>query len=198
VIDHHGLTEVGPVSFECWEAPGSLHVNEGRFLCEVLDPRTLEPVVDGERGELVLTSLGRSASPVLRYRTGDVVVRRSGPCACGRSWTRLEGGILARADDMVNVRGVNVYPAAIEAVLREFAEVVEFRTTVSRSHELRTLALEIEPAAGAGDGESLCAAVARRLREALGLGVAVRAVEPGGLPRFEMKARRFVVEEDGR
>jgi phenylacetate-CoA ligase len=198
VIDHHGLTEVGPVSFECWEAPGSLHLNEGRFLCEVLDPETLAPVPDGGRGELVVTSLGRAASPVLRYRTGDVVVRRSGACACGRTWARLEGGILARADDMVNVRGVNVYPAAIEAVVRAFPEIVEFRTTVTRSHEMRALTLEIEPGPGAPAGEALGAAVARRLREALGLSVEVRGVAPGALPRFEMKARRFVMEEQGR
>jgi phenylacetate-CoA ligase len=198
VIDHHGLTEVGPVSFECWEAPGFLHLNEGRFLCEVLDPETLRPVPDGTRGELVVTSLGRSASPVLRYRTRDVVVRRSEPCPCGRSSARLEGGIVARDDDMVNVRGVNVYPAAIEAVLRDFHEIVEFRSTVSRSHEMRTLSLEIEPAAGNGDGALLAAAVGKRLREALGLNVPVRVVEPMGLPRFEMKARRFVLEDEGR
>ena len=198
VIDHHGLTEVGPVSFECWEAPGFLHLNEGRFLCEVLDPETLRPVPDGTRGELVVTSLGRSASPVLRYRTRDVVVRRSEPCPCGRSSARLEGGIVARDDDMVNVRGVNVYPAAIEAVLRDFHEIVEFRSTVSRSHEMRTLSLEIEPAAGSGDGASLAAAVGKRLREALGLSVPVRVVEPMGLPRFEMKARRFVLEDENR
>jgi len=198
VIDHHGLTEVGPVSFECWEAPGFLHLNEARFLCEVLDPVTLEPVPDGTRGELVVTSLGRSASPVLRYRTRDVVVRRSEPCPCGRSWARLEGGIVARDDDMVNVRGVNVYPTAIEAVLREFHEVVEFRSTVSRSHEMRTLSLEIEPVAGVGDGSALAAAVGKRLREALGLNVPVRTVEPMSLPRFEMKARRFVLEDESR
>ena len=109
---------------------------------------------DGTRGELVVTSLGRSASPVLRYRTGDIVVRRSEPCACGRTWARLEGGILARADDMVGVRGVNVYPAAIEAVVRGFPEIVEFRSTVSRSHEMRSLSLEIEPAPGV-EGERL-------------------------------------------
>jgi phenylacetate-CoA ligase len=195
VIDHHGLTEVGPVSFECWEAPGFLHLNEGRFLCEVLDPVTLQPVPDGTRGELVVTSLGRSASPVLRYRTRDVVVRRSEPCPCGRSSARLEGGILARDDDMVNVRGVNVYPAAIEAVLREFHEIVEFRSTVSRSHEMRALSLEIEPVAGLGDGAALAAAVGKSLREALGLNVPVRTVEPMSLPRFEMKARRFVLED---
>jgi phenylacetate-CoA ligase len=198
VIDHHGLTEVGPVSFECWEAPGFLHLNESRFLCEVLDPVTLEPVPDGTRGELVVTSLGRSASPVLRYRTRDVVVRRSEPCPCGRSWARLEGGIVARDDDMVNVRGVNVYPTAIEAVLREFHEIVEFRSTVSRSHEMRTLSLEIEPVTGLGDGTALAATVGKRLREALGLTVPVRTVEPMSLPRFEMKARRFVVEDEGR
>ena len=198
VIDHHGLTEVGPVSFECWEAPGFLHLNESRFLCEVLDPVTLGPVPDGTRGELVVTSLGRSASPVLRYRTRDVVVRRSEPCPCGRSSARLEGGIVARDDDMVNVRGVNVYPAAIEAVLRDFHEIVEFRSTVSRSHEMRTLSLEIEPAAGNGDGAPLAAAVGKRLREALGLNVPVRVVEPMGLPRFEMKARRFVLEDEQR
>jgi phenylacetate-CoA ligase len=202
VIDHHGLTEVGPLSFECWEAPGFLHVNESRYLCEVIDPETLQPVPDGVRGELVVTSLDRTASPVLRYRTGDVVVRRSEPCPCGRTWARLEGGILARADDMVNVRGVNVYPAAIEAVVRAFTDVVEFRSTVSQSGSMRALTVEIEPDArgplSADDASTLAAAVGKRLREALGLSVPVRAVEAGTLPRFEMKARRFVVEEQTR
>lgn len=198
VIDHHGLTEVGPLSFECWEAPGFLHVNEGRFLCEVLDPGTLAPVPDGTRGELVVTTLGRSASPVIRYRTGDVVVRRSEPCACGRTWARLEGGILGRDDDMVNVRGVNVYPAAIEAVVRAFPEVAEFRSTVSRSHEMRALSLELEAAAGVADTAALAARVELRLREAMGLHVPVKLVAPGSLPRFEMKARRFVVEDESR
>ena len=193
VIDHHGLTELGPISFECWEAPGFLHLNEDRFLCEVLDSTTLEPLPDGERGELVVTSLGRTASPVLRYRTGDMVVRRSGPCACGRTWARLEGGILARADDMVNVRGVNVYPAAIEAIVRRFPEVVEFRSTVSRSGAMLSLSVEIEALARVPP-ELLAARVAQQLREALGLTVPVRLAAPGTLPRFEMKARRFVVE----
>jgi phenylacetate-CoA ligase len=105
---------------------------------------------------------------------------------------------VARDDDMVNVRGVNVYPTAIEAVLRDFHEIVEFRSTVSRSHEMRTLSLEIEPVAGLGDGSALAAAVGKRLREALGLNVPVRTVEPMSLPRFEMKARRFVLEDESR
>ena len=194
VIDHHGLTEVGPMSFECWEAPGFLHVNEAEYICEVLDQITGEPVADGESGELVVTNLGRSASPVIRYRTGDIVVRRSEPCRCGRTWARLEGGIVSRADDMVNVRGVNVYPSAIEAVVRRFAEIGEFRSTVSRSAAMRTLTIDIEVAPTAGDRAAFAARVSHQVREALGLSVAVQLMEVGSLPRFEMKARRFVVE----
>jgi phenylacetate-CoA ligase len=188
------LTEVGPVSFECWEAPGYLHVNEGAFIAEVLDPVTSQPVADGEHGELVVTNLGRTASPVIRYRTGDIVVRRLTPCPCGRTWARLEGGILSRADDMVNIKGVNVYPVGIETVVRRFAEVVEFRSIVSADHAMRALRLEIELGPQAGDGAAIAGRVAYQLREALGLTVAVHIVPGGTLPRFEMKASRFIVE----
>jgi phenylacetate-CoA ligase len=192
VLDHHGLTEVGPISFECWESPGALHVNEGAFICEVLDKATGTPVPDGVAGELVVTNLGRLASPVIRYRTGDVVVRRTDPCACGRTFARLEGGILTRSDDMVNVRGVNVYPAAIESIVREFPDVVEFRTVVTRTGALRHLDLQVEVAAGSR--VDIEARLGQRVREALGLTTPVTVVAPGSLPRFEMKARRFVVE----
>ncbi len=194
VIDHHGLTETGPISFECWESPGALHVNEGEYICEVLDPSTGRAVPDGQEGELVVTNLGRAASPVIRYRTGDMVVRRTDPCRCGRTWARLEGGILARVDDMVNIRGVNVYPTAIESVVRRFPEIVEFRSTASRNGAMRTLSIEIEPAPGAGDLGALAEKLSQQLFVALGLTVPVRIAEPGSLPRFEMKARRFVIE----
>jgi phenylacetate-CoA ligase len=193
VIDHHGLTEVGPISFECWESPGALHVNEDAYICEVLDPETGREVPDGQPGELVVTNLGRTANPVIRYKTADIVVRRSDPCVCGRAWARLEGGVLARADDMINIRGVNVYPTSVEAVVRRFTEVVEFRTTVSQTHAMRMLTVEIEPAAAA-ELSTLADRVAARLKEALGLSVRVQVVDAGVLPRFEMKARRFVVE----
>jgi phenylacetate-CoA ligase len=193
VIDHHGLTETGPLSFECWENPGFLHLNEAEFLCEVVDPASGRRLPDGQRGELVVTNLGRIASPVIRYRTGDVVVRRSGLCPCGRTWSRLEGGILARADDMVNIRGVNVYPASIESVVHAIPEIVEFRSTVSQRGVMRTLSVEIEVHSGA-DSEAVSARLTRQLRSALGLTVPVRITEPGSLPRFEMKARRFIVE----
>jgi phenylacetate-CoA ligase len=169
-------------------------VNESEFICEVVDASTLEPVADGLPGELLLTNLGRTGSPVIRYRTGDVVVRRSEPCACGRTFARLEGGIIARTDDMVNIRGVNVYPAAIESVLRRFEEVVEFRSTVSRSGALRSLAVEVELTTAAANPRAITTRVTQRLREALGLTVPIQVVAPNTLPRFEMKARRFVVE----
>jgi phenylacetate-CoA ligase len=194
VIDHYGLTEVGPVAVECWEAPGHLHVNECEYIAEVLDPRSLRPAPDGEQGELVLTNLGRTASPVIRYRTGDIVVRRTDPCKCGRTLAWLEGGILARADDMVNVKGVNVYPGAIEDVLRRFDDIVEYRATITTGDTLRSLSLEVELMPHAR-GAAVPAMVAAALREVLALNVPVRVVEPGALPRFEMKARRFVVEK---
>jgi phenylacetate-CoA ligase len=193
VIDHHGLTEVGPVSFECWESPGFLHLNEAEYVSEVLDPATGLEVPDGEAGELVITNLGRTASPVIRYRTGDVVVRRSGPCPCGRTWARLEGGIRARADDMINIRGVNVYPAAIESVVHRFPDVMAFRSIVSTSAAMPSFRVEIE-VASAGDASAAAAGIGHQLREALGLTVPVHVVEAGTLPRFEMKSLRFVVE----
>ena len=193
VIDHHGMTEVGPVSFECWERPGGVHLNECEFLGEALDPETGRPAADGQPGELVLTSLGRTASPLIRYRTGDLVVLREQPCACGRTLARLDGGIRARLDDMVCINGVNVYPAAVEAVLRAAGEVVEYRATAASRGALRTLAVEVELDRTASEPDAACRRIERRLREALGLSVPVTPVEAGALPRFEMKARRFVV-----
>jgi phenylacetate-CoA ligase len=194
VIDHHGLTEVGPISFECWETPGGLHVNEAEFICEVIAPESDRAVADGERGELVVTNLGRAASPLIRYRTGDIVVRRAGTCACGRTFARLEGGILSRVDDMVNVRGVNVYPSAVESVVRRFAEVAEYRAVVSMRGALYELSLDIELAGGVDGTSDVAPRVAAALRESLGLTVPLRVVDADTLPRFELKARRFFID----
>ena len=193
VIDHHGLTEVGPVSFECRESPGSLHINERQFIAEVIDPETGAPIPDGKRGELVLTNLGRTASPVIRYRTRDLAVRTTGPCACGRTFARLEGGIVARTDDVVCVRGVNVYPSAVEGLLRGFDAIVEYRCTLRPSGSLHSMGVEVEVAPEA-DKRTVIALAAERLRDALGLAIPVAAVRAGSLPRFDMKARRFVVD----
>jgi phenylacetate-CoA ligase len=195
VIDHHGLTELGPISFECWEAPGSVHLNEDEYICEILEAGSERPVADGERGELVVTNLGRAASPLIRYRTGDMVVRRAGPCACGRGFARLEGGILSRADDMVNVRGVNVYPSAVESVVRRFDEIAEYRATIATSGSLRELSVEIELIGGVNGGSNVAERVVSALRDSLGLTVPLQIVDGGTLPRFELKARRFVIRD---
>jgi phenylacetate-CoA ligase len=142
----------------------------------------------------VVTNLGRTGSPLIRYCTGDIVIPRFDPCQCGRAWARLEGGIRARTDDMINIKGVNIYPAAIESVVRRFPEIVEFRSTASRDGAMWELSIEIEPAPGITDLSGVVSKLSLQLREALGIATPVHVVEPGSLPRFEMKARRFVVK----
>jgi len=193
VIDHYGLTEVGPVAFEDWDRPGGLYVNEAEFVAEVVDAEGA-PLPDGELGELILTNLGRTASPVIRYRTGDIVRARTAPYPTGPAYLWLDGGILARADDMVTIRGVNVYPTAVDAVVRANPDVTEFRATVARESAMRQLTLEIEVRPGT-DGAAIAQTVALALKEALGLTVAVHPVAANALPRFEMKARRFVIAD---
>ena len=193
VIDQHGMTETGPVSYECPQRPGVLHVLESAFLGEVIDPdngRTVEP---GGRGELVLTNLGRLGSPLLRYRTGDLVELGAGrPCACGSHEMALPGGILGRTDDMLVVRGVNIYPAAVEDVIRGFSEIAEYRVEIDSDRSLPELRIQIEPSPDCQDVEKLAALVQAELKYVFGLRIAVRSVSPGELPRFEMKARRWV------
>ena len=191
--DHHGMTEVGPVTYECPVRRGVLHVIETAYIAEINDVATGQPVPPGEIGELWLTPLGRIGSPLIRYRTGDLVrAARESPCACGRYELALEGGILGRSDDMVIVRGVNLYPAAVEAIVRQFPAVAEYRVEVDRRQALPEVRIEIEPLAEAGDPDGLARAVAKALRDALHLRVPVTAVAPGSLPRFEFKARRWV------
>lgn len=186
IFDHHGMTETGPVTYECPARPGLLHVIESAFIAEVIGR--------GATGELVLTTLGRTGSPVLRYRTGDVVrpvYFDAAPCACGRREMGLDGGILGRADEMVIVRGVNIYPTAVEEIVRGFAEIAEYEALVDKSASLAELTLRIEPLAGCGDSDALCRRVQEALHAAFNLRVPVTVVAPGALPRFEMKARRW-------
>ncbi len=191
--DHAGASEVGAHSFECEAQPGGIHINEAEFIAEVIDPATTAPVPVGVQGELVLTNLGRAGFPVIRYRTGDIVQVTDQVCECGRTFLRCQGGILGRADDMLTVRGVNVYPSAIENLVREFEEVDEFRVTVSRENELDVMRIEIECVAGV-TGDPVAERVAAAVRRALSLWPVVEAVERGTLPRFELKARRFHVQ----
>jgi phenylacetate-CoA ligase len=190
VFDHYGLTEVCPLGMECQENPAGLHILETECIAEVIDPGTGQAAGAGQVGELVLTGLGRLGSPLIRYRTGDLVRMDSKPCPCGRTWVRLEGGILGRTDDMIHLRGNNVYPTALEAVIRRFPEVVEYRVEVDQSRPLADLCIEVEPTASA-PANDLADRISRAIRDELLFRAEVRTVPPGTLPRFEMKAKRI-------
>ncbi|HAB17713.1 MAG TPA: phenylacetate--CoA ligase [Verrucomicrobiales bacterium] len=181
VFDHHGMTETGPVTFENPAIPGHLRLFENSFLAEVIDPGTGKPQTIGETGELVLTTLRRIGSPLLRYRTGDLVRARTAP----NNSLLFEGGILGRVDDMVVVRGINVYPAALDEIIRAVPEAGEYRVTFDTRGALTELNLELEAS------DAVAKEVARRLQRALGLRISVTAVSAQSLPRFEHKAHRW-------
>jgi phenylacetate-CoA ligase len=191
VFDHHGMTEVGPASIECRENPGGLHVLESAYIAEIIDPASGRPVSPGVPGELVLTTLGRLGSPLVRYRTGDVVCADPRPCPCGRALLRLEGGIRGRVDDMIHLRGNNVHPAALQTILHRIPEVAEYRLEVDRSGTLPVLRVEVEPLPNAMS-PALAARVDQAIRDELLFRAEVRVVPPGTLPRFELKAQRLV------
>jgi phenylacetate-CoA ligase len=196
VFDHTGMTEMGPLGFECEQAPGGVHLMESECIAEILNPATGKPVPDAEPGELVLTNLGRWGSPLIRYRTGDQVRVTRQRCACGRWFARMVGGIAGRIDDMIVVRGNNVFPTAVEAVIRRFPEVAEFRVVVEEDGALTQVLVELEPAAGTNcqnnGTPTLADRVGKALQDTLNFRAQVRTVSAGALPRFEMKARRFV------
>ncbi len=182
VIDHYGMTEVGPVAFEDAAHPASQTVIDESYFAEVIQPETGQQIAIGDIGELVLTPLGRSASPLLRYRTGDLVRRIPGV----DSFT-LDGGIIGRADDMIVVRGVNIYPSAVDAVVRAMPSIAEYRVEVSRRGAMAEVAIAIECPDDDAPRE-----LERALTQAFTLRIPARRVASGTLPRFEMKAKRWV------
>ncbi len=198
VMDHHGMTEVGPVSYECPVRPGVLHVIESAYFAEAIDPASGQPAQPGQTGELVLTTLGRVASPLLRYRTGDLVkcgVRSAEcgvACACERYELTLEGGILGRTDDMIVVRGVNVYPSAVEEIVAACGGVAEYQVAVQTRQALTELSLQLEPRPDCADVAGLARKLERSFQTALALRVSITIVPSGALPRSEMKANRWV------
>lgn len=189
-FDHAGATEVGAWAFDCQAEDGAIHLNELEFIFEVINSQTGAAVPDGERGELVITTLGRAGMPVLRYRTGDLVELTTEPCACGKTLSRIKGGVLGRADDMISIRGVNVYPSAIDDLIRAVPAIVEYEVEIRRVSEMDDLLLKLEtdeqhPFA---DVEQ---AVLSAFRTQLNIRVSVTPAERNSLPRYEFKARRY-------
>ncbi|GAB4135090.1 MAG: phenylacetate--CoA ligase [Planctomycetaceae bacterium] len=199
LFDHWGMTEIGSLAVECVENPEGLHLLETECIAEIIDPQTGEPVAAGTEGELVLTNLGRVGSPLIRYRTGDLVRADVKPCPCGRELLRLEGGVLGRTDDMVTIRGNNVFPTSLEAILREFEEIAEYRIEVRTARSMLEMQIDIEPTEQgmqSGHVESLVQSVERNIKDRLNFHADVHLVPCGSLPRFELKGRRFFIRSE--
>lgn len=198
VTDNYGLTEVmGPgVAGECCEEPG-MHINEDHFLVEIIDPVTEEPLEYGEEGELVITPLTKEAFPVLRYRTRDITVLNPEPCRCGRTTVRMKK-IKGRSDDMLIIKGVNVFPSQIEAVLMQVQETApHYQIVVSKKGFLDELEIKVElrPEWFTDNYKELLAIeekIHRYLRKILGIGAKVTLVAPNSLERTTGKAKRVV------
>ncbi|WP_394743268.1 phenylacetate--CoA ligase PaaK [Natronococcus roseus] len=189
-IENYGLSElIGPgVAVECREAQDGMHIWEDHFFPEIVDPKTGEPLPEGEEGELVLTSLSKEALPVLRYRTGDLTSLTIDECDCGRTMARMDG-VTGRADDLLTVRGANLYPSQIEDVVLEFDAVApHYRIDLSREDELDRLELTVELTRGFdGDRERLHETILERLRNVLSIRPDVlELVEYGTIERTEV------------
>ena len=186
-LDVYGLSEIiGPgVASECLEGPGGAHVNEDHFLVETIDPDTGQAVSEGETGELVFTTLTKEAMPLLRYRTGDLASVTREPCPCGRTFARMSR-VVGRTDDMLIIRGVNVFPSEIERVLLSVEGIApHYQLVVDRRERLDELTVQVE-------GRVDEAPVRERLERALGLSAHVEVVAPGTIPRSEGKALRVL------
>lgn len=193
-VNFYGLSEMcGPgVAAECLEARDGLHVHEDHFLVEIVDPQSGAPLDEGDEGELVFTTLCKEAMPLLRYRTGDIASVTSGPCLCGRTTARIRG-LRGRRDDMVIVRGVNVYPSNVEhALLSVPATAPHYQLVVERKGPMDELIVQCEPAGSDVDPARLRKDAERVLREHLGIRVRVDVLDPGTVPRSDGKAVRVV------
>ncbi len=192
IFDHHGMTETGPVTHECPDQPGVLQIMESAYYAEVIDSSGA-PVKSGETGELILTTLNRTGSPLLRYRTGDLVRPFHSPLSTHHS-SLLQGGILGRTDDMVIVRGVNVYPSAVEDIMSRFSEIAEYQVAVDISRSMAEMVLQIEMKGQGTDEKNLVKQIQDALHTAFNLRVPIVVAATGTLPRFEMKAKRWIIK----
>ena len=196
--DIYGLSElIGPgVSYECFNKDG-LHINEDHFLVEVVDPWTGEPVPEGKEGELVFTSLTKEAVPVIRYRSGDLASINYRPCACGRIFAR-HCKVYARTDDMFVIRGVNIYPSSIEAVLQDIEQVQpHYQIVLCREGSLDQVEIQMEVTPSFFSDavrklQGFQRYVEERLRQELGIRPRVRLVEPKTIPPYEGGPRRII------
>jgi phenylacetate-CoA ligase len=192
VFDHSGATEIGAWSYECRHQPFGMHVNEAMFLVEIEDMDTGEPVTEpGIKGKMVITALDRMAQPCIRFDSKDVIQWDPDPCACGRTFRLIKGGVIGRADDITKVKGVLLSPAAVEAVVRSFDGLGdEYELIVERPGDVDHITLKVELKPGV-DRSQVESALKDQLRLKTNLGYDLQFFEDGSLPRYKLKARRF-------
>lgn len=196
--DIYGMSELmGPgVAYEC-SAQDGMHINEDHFIVDVIDPETGEPVPDGEKGELVFTCISKEALPLIRYRTRDISVVTREKCSCGRTFLRMKKP-QGRTDDMLIIRGVNVFPSQVESVLLGFDFVTpNYQITVSREGALDSVSIDVEMAEGVAfdtvrEVESRARMLRSAIEQVLNIAATVRLVPPGTLERSEGKAKRVI------
>jgi phenylacetate-CoA ligase len=200
VYDHAGATEIGAWSYECMEQSGGLHVNEAFFLVEIQDIHTGEYIEEpGRRGKMIITALDRIGQPCIRFDSKDVIEWSSGPCACGRTFRRIEGGVIGRADDITKVKGVLLAPSAIEEVVRSIKGLSnEYEVIVDNKNDIDQITLKVELMPDAANRkDSIGAELKDQLRIKTNLGYILEFYNYESLPRYEVKAKRFKDMREG-
>lgn len=194
-FDYVGLTEVGTWGFQCDKSPTSIHIMESEFIAEIIDPENGRRIPEGEEGELVLTNLGRACNPAIRFRTRDIVRPLPGACACGRTSMSLDGGILGRRDQMVKIRGINIFPSTIGVLVEKHMDPGhEYKIIALRENDRDDIQILIEKEGSREFLHDFTAGLKAELKRQFNLSFRVQIAEEGTLPRYEHKAKRFVDE----
>ncbi|MBW1773445.1 MAG: AMP-binding protein, partial [Deltaproteobacteria bacterium] len=189
-FDYVGLTEVGTWGFQCHKAPTSIHIMESEFIAEIIDPETGQTIREGEEGELVLTNLGRTCNPAIRFRTRDIVKALPGTCACGRTFRSLDGGILGRQDQMVKIRGINIFPSTVGVLVEKHMDPgYEYKIIALRENDRDDIRILIEKEGSQDVLHDFTAGLQSELKRQFNLSFRVEIAEKGTLPRYEHKAK---------
>ncbi len=191
-FDYIGMTEVGTWGFQCTEEPDGVHMIESEFIAEVIDPDTGSHVQEGEVGELIVTNLGRSCTPSIRYRTGDLVKVKKSSCPCGRTFRILEGGVLGRKDEMVIVRGVNIFPNALKNIVEHYIlPGDEYQIEAFKERGIDDIVIKVE-VKDKEKQEVVKRNIQNDIKNKLNLRIEIEVIPKGTLPKSEFKAKRFV------
>ena len=191
-FDYIGLTEVGTWGFQCTEEPKGVHILESEFIAEIVAPETGMPIKEGKVGELILTNLGRSCMPAVRYRTGDLVKVKKGFCGCGRTFRILEGGVLGRKDEMIIIKGVNLFPNVLTNIVESHILPGDnYQIEVYKERGVDEIAIKLEMKEE-GRREGIQRTIRDEIKRRLNLRVEVKIVPMGTLPKFDYKAKRFI------